>query len=158
MVSVGFFCFGQINLLFFLLPSIIATICSSLSLLPLDTARATTTEWGGESEVNVLLRVKSNHVRWHVDDLPANTDVTLLDQHTSVVNGLGKTELTNASLQAAFQKVFNLQSQDVIELHAGFIKNANTDKTANQGIAFEEALGILFVKGEKFTSSTTNLG
>lgn len=77
--------------------------------------------------------------------------MALLDQHTSVVNGLGKAKLTNTSLQAAFQKVFNLQSQDVIELHAGFIKNANTDKAANQGIAFKEALGIFFVKGEKFT-------
>lgn len=115
----------------------------------------------------MLLRVKSNHIRWHVNNLPADTgklsaqpssrsklglpDVALLDQHTSVVNGLGKAKLTNTSLQAALQKVFNLQSQDVIELHAGFIKNANTNKPANQGIAFEEALGIFFVKGEKFT-------
>jgi len=146
------------NSLLFLFSSVISATFSSLILLPPNTARATITEWRGESEVDVLLGVKSNHVRRHVDDLLANTDVALLDQHTGVVNGLGEAELTNAGLQAAFQKVFNLQSQYVIELHAGFIKHANADKTANQGIAFEEAFGILFVKSKKFTSSTTNLG
>ena len=63
--------------------------------------------------------------------------MALLDQDTSVVDGLGKTELVDASLEPAFQEVFDAKSQDVIELHARLVEHADTNKTANQGIAFE---------------------
>ena len=77
--------------------------------------------------------------------------MTLLDQNTGVVDGLGQTELVDASLETTLQEVLNLQGQHVIELHAGLIEDTNTDQTANEGIAFEETLGVLLVEGEKLT-------
>lgn len=78
--------------------------------------------------------------------------MTLSDQDTSVVDGLGQTKLVDAGLQTALQEVLNLQSQHVIELHAGLVQHTDADETANQGIAFEQTLGVLLVEGEKLTA------
>ena len=79
-------------------------------------------------------------------------DVTLLDQDTSVVDRLGETELVDTGLETALQEVLDVQGQDVIELHARLVEDTNTDQTANQGITFEETLGVLLVEGEELTS------
>ena len=143
------------NLLLILL-SIITTflfLVRSLCLLPPDTTRTSTTKRRAKSEVDVLLGIETNDERGNVDNLLANTDVSLADQNTSVVNRLGKTELVDASLQTALQEILHLQSQHVIELHSGLVEDTNTDETANEGIAFEETLGILLVEGEKLTEN-----
>lgn len=146
------------HLLLVLLSLLTVTTSSGSGLLALDTARAATTVGGSESEVDVLLRVKANHVGRHVDDLLADTDVTLLDQDTSVVNGLGKSELIDTGLQTTLQEVLDTEGQDVIELHAGLIEHTNADQTTNQSVTFEKTLGVLLIEGEKLTSSTTDLG
>ena len=75
--------------------------------------------------------------------------MALADQHTSVMDGLGEAELVDAGLQATLQEVLNFQCQHVIELHTALIEHTDTDQTANEGIAFEETLWVLFVEGEK---------
>jgi hypothetical protein len=77
--------------------------------------------------------------------------VSLTDKDTGVVDRLGETELVDAGLETALQEVLNLESQDVIELHAGLIEHANTYETANEGITFEETLGVLLIEGKKKT-------
>jgi len=77
--------------------------------------------------------------------------VPLLDENTSVVDGLGETELVDASLETTLQEILDLESQDVIELHAGLIEHTDTDQTTNQGVTLEQTLGILLVEGEKLT-------
>jgi hypothetical protein len=77
--------------------------------------------------------------------------VTLADEDTSVVDGLGEAELVDASLETTLQEIFGLEGQHVIELHAGFVEHSDTDETANERIAFEETLWVLFVEGEKLT-------
>jgi len=106
----------------------------------------------------VLLRVETDDEGWHVDDLLADANVTLADEDTSMMDGLGEAELVDASLETTLQEIFGLEGQHVIELHAGFVEHTDTHETANEGIAFEETLGVLFVEGEELTSSTTNLG
>jgi hypothetical protein len=86
-------------------------------------------------------------------DIP---DVALADEDTSVVDGLGETELVDAGLQTALQKVLNLQGQDVIELHAGLVEDTDTHETANEGVTLEEALGILLVESEERTIDVSN--
>jgi hypothetical protein len=98
------------------------------------------------------LRVEANNERRDVDDLLANTDVSLADENTSVVDRLGETELVDTSLQTTLQEIFNLQGQHVIELHAGLVEDTNTDETANEGVSFEESLGVLLVEGEQLTA------
>lgn len=99
----------------------------------------------------MLLGVETDNEGGHVDDLLADTDVALADQDTGVVDGLGETELVDTGLEAALQEILDLEGQDVIELHAALVKDTDTDETANQGIAFEETLGVLLVEGKKLT-------
>lgn len=84
--------------------------------------------------------------------------MSLSDEDTGVVDRLGKTKLVDLSLETALQEVLNTEGKDVIELHAGLVKDTDTDKTANQGVTLEKTLGVLLVESEKLTSSTTDLG
>jgi hypothetical protein len=80
-------------------------------------------------------------------------DVALADQDTGVVDRLGETELVDAGLETALQEVLNLKGQDVIELHAGLVKDTDTHETANEGVTLEEALGVLLVESKKRTAT-----
>jgi hypothetical protein len=93
-----------------------------------------------------------------VDNLLADTDVTLADENTSVVDGLGKTKLEDLSLETTFQEIFNLETQDIIELHTGLIEHTNTNKTTDKSVTLEETTWILLIELQKLTSSTTDLG
>lgn len=84
--------------------------------------------------------------------------MSLTDQDTGVVDRLGQAELEDLSLQSSFQEIFNLETETVIELGLGLIKHTDTNQTTNQRVALEETTGILFIEGEKLTSSTTDLG
>jgi hypothetical protein len=77
--------------------------------------------------------------------------VTLLDQDSGVVDGLGQSELVDTGLETALQEILDLQGQHVIELHAGLVEHTDTDQTTDQSVTFEKALGVFLVKGEKFT-------
>ena len=80
--------------------------------------------------------------------------MTLLNQDTGVMDTLCKIELVNASLQSALQEILDLEGQHVIELHAGLIEHTDTNETTNEGISFEETLGILLIESEELTSLT----
>jgi hypothetical protein len=105
----------------------------------------------------VLLRVESDDERRNVDNLLANSDVSLADQNTGMVNGLGQSELVDTGLETTLQEVLDLQSQHVIQLHARFVKDTDTDETANECVSFEESLGVLLVESEKLTGSVSVL-
>ena len=78
--------------------------------------------------------------------------MSLLDKNTGVMDRLRKTELVDTGLQSSLQEIFDAKGQYVIELHAGFVKDTNTDETANKGIAFEQTLGVLFFESEKLSA------
>lgn len=80
-------------------------------------------------------------------------DVTLTDEDTGVVDGLGKAKLVDASLETTLQEVLDLEGKNVIELHAGLVKDTDTDQTANESIALEETLGVLLVESKELTGS-----
>ena len=99
----------------------------------------------------MLLAVQSDHETWYVDDLLSNSNVTLLDEDTGMVDGFGETKLVDTGLQAAFKEIFDFEGEHVIELHARFIEHTDTDETSNEGVAFEETLGIFFIECEELT-------
>jgi len=105
----------------------------------------------------VLLRIESDDERRYVDDLLADANMPLSDEDTSMVDGLGVAELADQSLQAAFQKVFSLESEHVIELHARPVEHADANETADKRIALEKTFGVLLFKGKKLASGTTDL-
>ncbi len=133
---------------------IITTILllSRLGLLSPNTTRTSTTKGRAEGEIDVLLRVKTDDEGRNVDDLLANTDVSLADENTGVVDGLGETEFVDTGLQTTLQEILNLQGQHVIELHAGLVQDTNSHEAANEGVTFEESLGVLLVESEQLTA------
>lgn len=141
------------HLLLVIVLGVITTILllGGLCLLSPDTTWSSTTKWRAQCEVDVLLGVETDDERRNVDDLLTNTDVSLTDENTGVVDRLGQTELVDTGLQTTLQEILNLQGQHVIELHAGFVENTNADETADEGVSFEKSLGVLLVESEQFT-------
>lgn len=64
----------------------------------------------------------------------SNTDVSLTDEDTGVVDRLGESRLEDLSLEAALEEILNLESEDVIETHAGLVENTDSYKTTDQGV------------------------
>jgi hypothetical protein len=142
--------FRYLLLILFLIVTTVFLL-GSLGLLAANTTWTTTTEWRAESEIDVLLGIETDDERWDVDDLLSNTDVSLADENTSVVDGLGETKLVDTGLETTLQEILNLQGQDVIELHAGLVEDTDTYETANESISFEKSLWVLLLKGEQLT-------
>ena len=105
------------HLLLLLVASLVATLLAgSESLaLPLATADTATTEGRCERKVNVLLAVETDDKRGDVDDLLADTDVALADEHTGVVDRLGEAGLVDLRLEATLEEVLDLERQNVVE-------------------------------------------
>jgi hypothetical protein len=61
-------------------------------------------------------------------------NVALTDQDASMMVRLGQSELEDLSLQTTLQEIFDLKTQNVIELHAGFVQHSDTNETTQQGI------------------------
>ena len=80
------------------------------------------------------------------------------DEDTGVVDALSETTLEDLSLETTFQEILDLQSQHVIETHAGLIEHTDADEAANKGVTLEKTLGVLVVELEKLTGSTTDFG
>jgi len=66
--------------------------------------------------------------------LLSNTDVSLTDEDTGVVDRLGESRLEDLSLEATLEEILNLESEDVIETHAGLVENTDSYKTTDQGV------------------------
>ena len=137
--------------LLLLLLLITLALLGGLGLLSPDTAGAAATKGRGQGEVNVLLRVQTDDERGDVDDLLADADVALADQDAGVVDGLGKAQLVDQGLQTTLKEILDLEGQDVIELHAGVVKDTDTHQTANQSVTLEQTLGVLLVEGQELT-------
>lgn len=63
-------------------------------------------------------------------------DVSLLDEDSGMVDGLGQTQLEHLSLQSALQEVLGLQTQHVIKLHAALLQHASPHQPTEQSIAW----------------------
>ena len=139
-------------LLFLALITALFLLLRGLCFLPPNTSGSPTAKRTRQCKIYVLLTVQPHDKAWHIDNLLSDTDVSLLDEDSGMVDGLGKTEFVDAGLQAAFQEIFNLEGKHVIEFHARFVEDTDADEPSDQGIAFEEALGILLVEGEQLTA------
>ena len=101
----------------------------------------------------MLFRINVDHERRRVDDLLSNTNVSLLNELTGVVNGLAETELEDLGLQSAVHELGGGKFENVIELHVFFRNETETSHTTNDGSTLENSAGVLLVEGEEFTSS-----
>lgn len=62
--------------------------------------------------------------------------MSLADQHTGMMDGLGKSQFEHLGLQATLQEVLNFQAQHVIKLHAALVQHTNAHKTTEKCITF----------------------
>merc|ERR1719356_185027 len=134
--------------LFVILIFIAVTALALLGVSPLDAAGSAATEWRLEAEVDVLLRVKSHNEAGHVHNLLSNSDVTLSDEDTSMMDRLSKSKLEHLGLKTTLQEVLNLETEHVIELHTSLIKHTNTYKTTKQCVTFKQPSVVLLFKGK----------
>lgn len=106
----------------------------------------------------MLLTVETNNERRNIDALFANANVTLSDENTGMMDALGKTMLEDLSLETALEEVLDTEAEHVIELHLGLVEDADTDETTEEGIAFEQTLGLFLVESQQLTGSLSDLG
>jgi hypothetical protein len=90
--------------------------------------------------------------------LSANTDVTLADEDTGVVDRLGKTLLVNLCLQTTLKQLLGGKLKNEIEFKLIIGEEAITVHTTKKSGTLEDTLGILGVEGEQCTSNLTELG
>jgi hypothetical protein len=114
--------------------------------------------WGVEGEVNVALRLSSDKEAWLVDQLLADADVSLGDEHAGVVDGLGVVHLVHSGLQSSLQKLLCGQTEDVIQTLLILRENSISNQAAQHCITLEDALRVLLVQGQQLTGSRSNLG
>lgn len=81
----------------------------------------------------MLLGVETDNERRDVDDLLADTDVTLADEDTGVVDRLGEARLEDLSLKTALKEILDLEGKHVIETHALLVEHTDADQTTDQG-------------------------
>merc|ERR1719300_1831397 len=137
---------------------ITSTSLSLLGVLPLDTSWSASTEWRLEAEVNVLLGVQADDERWDVDDLLSNTDMPLSDQNTCMMDRLSESQLENLGLKTTLQEIFNLEAENIIELHLTLVQDSDSDQTSKECVSLEQSLGILLLKGQQSPRSEQSLG
>ena len=63
--------------------------------------------------------------------------MSLTDQNTGMMDRLGQSKFEDLSLETTFQEIFDSQTQNVIELHAGFIQYSDTDQTTNECVTWK---------------------
>jgi len=131
---------------------------SLLGVLPLDAAGTSSSEGRLEAEVNVLLGVQADNERGHVHNLLPDPDVSLLDEDSSVMDGLGESELEDLGLETPLQEIFDLETEDEIELHAALVQDSDTDQATQERVTFEQPARILLLERQQLSGSGTDLG
>jgi hypothetical protein len=130
---------------------------SLLLVLSLDPPRSAASQGRLEGEVDVLLGVKANNKRGDVDDLLANPDVPLANEHPCVVDALGQAKLEDLRLKAALKEVVDAQGQHVVQLHLRLVQHADANKATQQRIAFKEPARVFFVEREQLSGGRSDL-
>jgi hypothetical protein len=154
--SVYIFGDGDIYLFFIIIGSTGSTI--SLERSALYATRSTTAVRRVESIVNVLLRVNSDQKRWRVAQLLTNSDMSLTDHNTSVMDSLGKTALENLSLKASLEHLLGSHGQSIIELSLIVVQETKSDQLSEESLTLELSGLVILIKGQQVTSSRSDLG
>jgi len=106
----------------------------------------------------VLLRVNPNKKRWVVAQLLTNSNVSLTDHDTGVVDSLGETALENLSLKASLEHLLWSQGQGVIELSLVLIEETESGQLSHESGALELSGLVVFLEGEEMTGGRSDLG
>jgi hypothetical protein len=133
---------------------------SALSLLLcLGSAELASLEDGGGGELDVLLRAHSDQVAGDVHELLADGNVSLSDEHSGVVDGVGELSLGDEGLESSLHDLGEGESQDVIELFLVLLQHSESDHSSDKGITFNIIVNLFNNRGKnKNIPSKTLLG
>merc|ERR1739847_42194 len=123
-----------------------------------DSAWSAAGQWRLEAEVDVFLAVESDDVGWNIDDLLSHSDVSLSDEDSSVVDGLGETELEHLGLKSSLHEVLDFQTENVVELHVLLIENTDSHQSSKKSVTLEQSLWVLVLESEQVSGSLSDLG
>lgn len=84
--------------------------------------------------------------------------MSLTDEDTSVVDGLGETSLEDTGLETTVEELLSGKTENVVELLLGLVEDSETGKTTEDGLSLEDTLGVLLGEGHEHTSGRTKLG
>ena len=104
-------------------------------------------------ELNLLFRILKDEEGRGIHNLSANTDVSLADKNSGVVDGGGKTALVNDGLETAVHELLGSQTEDIIKLLLLFTKKTGTGDTADESGTLEQTARIVLRKSQKLSSS-----
>lgn len=107
-----------------------------MSLLGLGAAELASLEDGSRSQLNVLLRADSHEVAGNVDELLADGDVSLSNENTSVMNGVGELSLGNDGLETSLHHLGKGETEHVIELSLIFLEETESNHSSDKGITY----------------------
>jgi len=111
-----------------------------------------------EGVVDVALTVTTDEEGRNVHELLANTDVTLKDQDTSVMDGASELGLEDDGLETTLKEVLVLKSKNVIELVLVLRENAHLVKATKHCTTLEHTTLVVLFKSQKETSTLAELG
>lgn len=52
------------------------------------------------------------------------------------MDGLGQSQFEDLSLQTTLEEILDLQTENVIELHAAFVQHSDSDQTTQKGVSY----------------------
>jgi len=84
--------------------------------------------------------------------------MSLVDEDTSVMDRLSELSLLNQSLESSLKELGGCQTEHIIEFALVVLQKTKSDHTSDKGLTFEESSWIVFIHGEKNTSSLSEFG
>jgi len=94
-----------------------------------------------------------------INQVLADSDVSLVNEDSGLMNGLGlETFLIDSSLQSLVKEFIDSKTQDVIKLELLVAEEAVSVHSVEEGSSFEESSGVFFLESEELTSSLSELG
>lgn len=124
----------------------------------LNTTGSATAIGRGQGVVDVLLRIDSHEKRGGVAELLSDSDVSLTDQDTSVVDGLSQTALEDLSLKTSLEHLLAGHGEGVIELSLSLVQQTHSDQLSQQSLSLELSGLVVLVQSQQVTSSRSDLG
>ena len=106
----------------------------------------------------MLLRVDSNEKRGRVAELLTNSNVSLTDENTSVVDCLGETALEDLSLKTSLEHLLASHGKGVIELSLSVVEETHSDQLTEESLTLELSGLVILLEGEQVTGSRSDLG
>lgn len=104
------------------------------------------------------MAVQSDNERRNVNHLLADSDVSLSDKDSSVVDRLSQTRLEHLGLQSSLHEVLSLERQNVIESHSLVVEHTDSYQSSDQSVTLEKSLGVLVFELEELSGSSSDLG